>query len=349
MHGGYVAKRVFLSYAAEDRDYAQRLVSGLEKAGIDVWWDQHIPGGARYETEIERALNDSELVIVAWSEAANQSDWVKDEAEFARNVGKLYPISFDGSLAPIGFRQYQVAPCPNSDDRSEYADLADAIKHRLDNPMSQPSGTGSLTTAKRKTRIPIWAWLAGITVIAAGLWFGLFGINKSQKPDIPLVMIMDSAHPARIYDQEVQENGGTNADILSDILSDLPIQTQKELISPAWQRNEAILRFEPDLIVIHYSGFKQEDSKGDRPQLRLLIQYFAETQTEFLVYSRAGNEWLQGNMDIVLEDVYAEHPSLRERVYIYPLLEYGDPHWKDPATSQGIKLKVKSLLELETG
>ena len=46
-------------------------------------------------------------MIVAWSSDANESDWVKDEAVFARDKGKLIPICLTDCDAPIGFRQYQ--------------------------------------------------------------------------------------------------------------------------------------------------------------------------------------------------------------------------------------------------
>ncbi len=343
-NGGYVPKQIFLSYAADDREKAQRLVTALESAGIDVWWDQRIAGGARYETEIEKALNASDLVIVGWSDAGNQSDWVKDEAEYARGLGKLFPVSFDGSMPPIGFRQYQVAPFPERSGDNAFDELIDAVQARL----AGRSVQSVQSSASSKRRPKSWLAIAAVFMAALAAW-ALYAFSTDKTPAAslePLVMIMDSAHPARIYDDEVRESGGTNADILSDILSDLPIQTQKELISPGWQRNEAILQFGPDLIVIHYSGFKQEDARGDRPQLRLLIQYFAETDTQFLVYSRAGNEWLQTNLDKVLTDVYAAHPMLRDRVFIYPLLEYGEANWSDPASSQGIKLKVKEVLTL---
>lgn len=166
-------------------------------------------------------------------------------------------------------------------------------------------------------------------------------------PEPPLVVIMDSAHPSRIYDEDVKSDGGTNADILSDILADLPVQTQKELISPSWHRYEAMLQFNPDLIVIHYSGFKQEDASGDRPQLRQLVEYFENTETEFLIYSRANQSWLQGNMDIILEELYARNPQMRDRIDIFPLLEYGEANWMDLGTSQGIKVKIKDMLALE--
>ena len=163
----------------------------------------------------------------------------------------------------------------------------------------------------------------------------------------PLVMVMDSAHPARIYDDAVRESGGTNADILSDILSDLQVRTQKELISPNWHRHEAIRKFEPDLIVIHYSGFKQEDARGPRPQLKLLMEYFADTETDFLIYSRASQEWLSGKVGVILEELSGQHPGLTERVEVFALYAHGEPLWQDPNTAQALKLKIRDILALE--
>jgi len=201
-----------------------------------------------------------------------------------------------------------------------------------------------------KTEQKSWSRLipllsAVFLAVAAFINFSKDSFLSSPKP--PLVMVMDSAHPARIYDEQVKSNGGTNADILSDILADLPIRTQKELISPSWDRYEAIIQFDPDLIVIHYSGFKQEDASGDRPQLRLLAEYFLKTDTEFLVYSRASQAWLEGKMDIVLKELYTENPAMRDRIKIFPLLEYGEPNWMDQASAQGVKLKIKDILDIE--
>jgi len=197
-----------------------------------------------------------------------------------------------------------------------------------------------------KTRL-IAALSATIVALITFIYFGKNIILPSPVPELPLVMIMDSAHPARIYDEQVKSEGGTNADILSDILADLPIRTQKELISPSWHRFEAITQFNPTLIVVHYSGFKQEDASGNRPQLRLLIEYFRKTETKFLIYSRADSALLDGNMDIILKKLYTENPDMRERVDTFPMLEYGEPKWKDQASAQGIKLKIKDMLQLE--
>lgn len=189
--------------------------------------------------------------------------------------------------------------------------------------------------------------LTALFLALAAFWN--YSQNKTQSvlPEAPLVVVMDSAHPARIYDDDIRDSGATNADILSDIMADLPVRTQKELISPSWHRFEAMKQFDPDLIVIHYSGFKQEDARGDRPQLRLLLEYFKNSDTEFLVYSRASQAWLDKAMDKVMAELYEDDPELKSRIEIFPLLEYGEPYWKDQGPAQGIKLKIKEMLDLE--
>lgn len=99
---------IFISYARSDRDRIAALSAALERAGYGVWWDRHIDGGAAFAQAIEAELDASKAVVVAWSMAALKSDWVKDEAAAARDQGKLVPVSLDGAVAPLGFRQYHV-------------------------------------------------------------------------------------------------------------------------------------------------------------------------------------------------------------------------------------------------
>ena len=48
---------IFLSYAREDRPFAEMLARVLGSAGHDVWWDQRIDGGDEFSTEIEAELD----------------------------------------------------------------------------------------------------------------------------------------------------------------------------------------------------------------------------------------------------------------------------------------------------
>ncbi len=96
----------FLSYARADQAQATKLARALEEAGLKVWWDTLIEGGAAFAKSIEAALEACDAVVVVWSKASVASDWVLDEAAKGRDLRKLVPVSMDGTLPPLGFRQY---------------------------------------------------------------------------------------------------------------------------------------------------------------------------------------------------------------------------------------------------
>lgn len=97
--------RLFLSYSRTDAARVEEIASALQSAGHDLWWDRKIAGGSEYSGEIEAALGRAEAVIVAWSGSSVRSAWVRDEAAFARDRGRLLPILLDDSGPPLGFRQ----------------------------------------------------------------------------------------------------------------------------------------------------------------------------------------------------------------------------------------------------
>lgn len=96
----------FLSYARADQAQATKLAKALEESGFDVWWDALIEGGAAFAKSIETALESCDAVVVVWSKTSVESDWVLDEAVRGRELRKLVPVSLDGTLPPLGFRQY---------------------------------------------------------------------------------------------------------------------------------------------------------------------------------------------------------------------------------------------------
>jgi TolB-like protein/Tfp pilus assembly protein PilF len=105
-HSAGRAPIVFLSYSRADKAQAVRLAKALQGAGLDVWWDTLIEGGAEFAKTIEAAINTCDAVVVAWSQASVSSDWVLDEAARGRELHKLVPVSLDGTEPPMGFRRY---------------------------------------------------------------------------------------------------------------------------------------------------------------------------------------------------------------------------------------------------
>jgi TolB-like protein/Tfp pilus assembly protein PilF len=99
---------VFFSYSRVDKKRALPIIEGIEKAGYRVWWDGMLEGGTSYLETTENALETAEAVVVLWSKSSIKSHWVRDEAGSGRTRERLLPISLDGSLPPLGFRQVQL-------------------------------------------------------------------------------------------------------------------------------------------------------------------------------------------------------------------------------------------------
>ncbi len=98
--------KVFLSYSRADLARIERLADALGRRGQDLWWDRNLAGGAEFDRAIEKALQECEVVVVAWSQEACSSSWVRDEAAEGRDSGRLVPLTLDGTLPPLGFRQF---------------------------------------------------------------------------------------------------------------------------------------------------------------------------------------------------------------------------------------------------
>lgn len=99
---------LFLSYSRTDLVHARPVIDLLDGAGFDVWWDGRLEGGENYLQTTEAALEGAAAVVVLWSATSVASHWVRDEAQRGRERGCLVPLSIDGSIAPLGFRQFQL-------------------------------------------------------------------------------------------------------------------------------------------------------------------------------------------------------------------------------------------------
>ena len=164
--------RLFLSYARDDAARLRPLAAALEGNGHIVWWDEHIPGGEQYADAIERALDEADAIIVAWSKASVHSAWVRDEAAVGRDNGRLIPVTFDGCAPPIGFRQYQTIDLSKWNGRpgaSGLAPLNEAIAARSGAGQGAPAGRRTIAAAKGLGRrhLRVGAIVAAATALIA--------------------------------------------------------------------------------------------------------------------------------------------------------------------------------------
>ncbi|HKY07630.1 MAG TPA: TIR domain-containing protein, partial [Candidatus Binatia bacterium] len=112
---------IFISYASEDRARAAQVAALLEAEGWDVWWDRRIPAGRTWRSVLEEAVEGARAMVVLWSEHSVKSQWVAEEAEEGRRLGRvLVPAMIHRVEPPIGFRAIQAADLVNWDGSPEH-------------------------------------------------------------------------------------------------------------------------------------------------------------------------------------------------------------------------------------
>jgi tetratricopeptide (TPR) repeat protein len=100
---------VFLSYARPDSGAAQRVTRQLAKSGRSVWFDRELPAHRAYSDVIAAELESAAAVLVLWSKSSVESQWVRSEANRARELGKLVQARLDNVRLPMPFDQIQCA------------------------------------------------------------------------------------------------------------------------------------------------------------------------------------------------------------------------------------------------
>ncbi len=108
--------QIFVSYASSDRSRVAPIVEHLERHGWSVWWDRRIEPGRAFDREIEQALSESQCVVVCWTAASIDSDWVLAEANEALERGILVPVILDEIRPPLAFRRTQSIVLRDSDE-----------------------------------------------------------------------------------------------------------------------------------------------------------------------------------------------------------------------------------------
>jgi len=206
------------------------------------------------------------------------------------------------------------------------------------------------------------AWLAaviGAVVLSPRLGPGVRDAAPAPNKR-PVIVLMDSPLPGRVYDPRTLAAGGTNADDLTDALRDLPVVIEKENTSPMWHREAQVLQQNPDLIVSHLSClFDQRVAPAGDPALRQffdlavdrLVSFFAyvsanNRRTRFLIYSRGRFE-NYGGAEKFIKDTEARFPVLQDRLHAWTV---PGPHdqatFRDPNLARLVRERVKAALGL---
>lgn len=136
-----------------------------------MWWDRQIQAGAEFSNKIEREIETARTVVVLWSKASRESQWVRDEAAYARDRKKLVPVRIDNYEPPLGFRQIQTADLSSATSArpGAFDDLLTAIRRLIGErqpfqDVPQPSAASTPRAARRRLRKRALWITAGVAV-----------------------------------------------------------------------------------------------------------------------------------------------------------------------------------------
>ena len=118
---GVASLDVFISYARSSEAVAELVNDGLTYAGFSVWRDDQLLPNQSFAEVIEHRLRTAKAVVVLWSEDGCKSQWVRAEADVARELGSLVQGAVDGCRLPLPFNQIQCVDLSGWDGDAEFA------------------------------------------------------------------------------------------------------------------------------------------------------------------------------------------------------------------------------------
>lgn len=156
---------IFISYARSDAKRAREIADRLTALGYAVWRDDALPAHRNYAEVIQERIDQARAVLVLWSAEAVRSQWVRSEANRAREQAKLVQASLASVIPPMPFDQIQCAELSDGNDAGwlKVVESLDALVGTA--PMAAPHAP-QRPGARRKAVAGV---AAALVIVASGL------------------------------------------------------------------------------------------------------------------------------------------------------------------------------------
>ncbi|MEJ2412085.1 MAG: ABC transporter substrate-binding protein, partial [Anaerolineales bacterium] len=202
---------VFVSYSSKDKSIADAVVAAVEGEGIRCWYaPRDIAPGADWADSITKAIQETSMMVLVFSEKANRSQRVIDEINFAIDQGKtiipfrIEPLNPTGALSlHLSSRHWLDAYEPSWDAHLDR--LVESVASNLDNQDGSVQISGGAASAmvsrerKQKPRKRAIYLVAGLALFAV---LGLLGWQLlGGKADVqPTEITSAVTDPAAVMD-----------------------------------------------------------------------------------------------------------------------------------------------------
>ena len=133
---------VFVSYSHKDKEMVLEIISDLMLCACNLWYDTGIHSGEDWNNEIAEHLFNAECVLFMVTSNSVQSDYVKDELNFAKSKHKkIYPVFLENITLPLSLElllgRAQAISCSDDDINENRFKLREKIKNNLPNTVFQ--------------------------------------------------------------------------------------------------------------------------------------------------------------------------------------------------------------------
>jgi TolB-like protein len=183
-------RAVFLSYASQDAEAAQKICEALRAGGIEVFLDQsELRGGDVWDQKIRRQIHDCALFIpvISASTASRREGYFRLEWDLAdqrshmmaRDSAFIVPVSLDaapgaGTDVPESFHRVQWTRLPAGETPPAFVERIKRLLSPELSPMSAVSGAAPALRepvhATRRSR-PVLAAIVALVVLVALAYF----------------------------------------------------------------------------------------------------------------------------------------------------------------------------------
>jgi TolB-like protein/Tfp pilus assembly protein PilF len=184
-------KAVFLSYASEDAEAAQRIADALRGSGIEVWFDKsELRGGDAWDRKIRRELRDCALFmpVISAHTAARHEGYFRLEWDLAdqrthmiaRDRAFILPVCVDATPesstdTPESFQRVQWTRLPGGATPLAFVER---VQRLLSGEAAAPTHAHSSSAAS-----PASAWSKGVLpIVAVLLVLGMAAYLALEKP-----------------------------------------------------------------------------------------------------------------------------------------------------------------------
>ncbi len=215
-------KAVFLSYASQDVEAAQRICEALRAGGIEVWFDQsELRGGDAWDTAIRKQIKSCGLFIpvisqnthrrgegyfrLEWKLAVDRSHLISADLPF------LLPVAIDDTRddderTPERFRELQWTRLPRGETPPTFVErvarLLSPESNESNGPSPAPAPLRSTSRPHTATAAPGKGWRPVPLLIAALALLGLgyfaldkFALSKHVSDAVQTPAVTSSATP----------------------------------------------------------------------------------------------------------------------------------------------------------